>query len=471
MTINHLGYLGANEIAALIRQRKLSPVEVITDILEWIERVEPRINAFAHFAPEEALRSARRAEELILRGDPLPPLLGVPVTIKDHVDVRGMPTRSGSTLTKAMAAAHDNPLVTRLKNAGAIVLGKTTTSEFGWKAVSQSPLHGITHNPWKHGFNAGASSAGAAAAAAAGCGPLHLGSDGAGSVRLPAHFCGLYGLKLTYGRIPLVPQMKGDHVVHFGPLTRNVEDAALMMDALSGPHHLDPMSLPSSGESYSRDIRCRPGSLRIAYSEDLGHARVDPEVRALVANAIRRIAGFPGVILSSVTPEWGIKGRDLQRSLWCAHQVHHYDDVAQFGDRMDPGLVACVEQSRDISLADYDALRTRKYAYVAEINAFFDEWDFLLTPAASVAAFPADRLQPADWPQHPWDWMSWAEFSYPFNMSGNPAASIPCGVTSEGLPVGLQIVGRRFDDLRVLQLSLMVQCLEMSPKNRPYIDA
>jgi len=307
MTINHLGYLGANEIAALIRQRKLSPVEVITDILEWIERVEPRINAFAHFAPEEALRSARRAEELILRGDPLPPLLGVPVTIKDHVDVRGMPTRSGSTLTKAMAAAHDNPLVTRLKNAGAIVLGKTTTSEFGWKAVSQSPLHGITHNPWKHGFNAGASSAGAAAAAAAGCGPLHLGSDGAGSVRLPAHFCGLYGLKLTYGRIPLVPQMKGDHVVHFGPLTRNVEDAALMMDALSGPHHLDPMSLPSSGESYSRDIRRQPGSLRIACSEDLGHARVDPEVRALVANAIRRIAGLPGVILSSVTPEWGIE--------------------------------------------------------------------------------------------------------------------------------------------------------------------
>jgi aspartyl-tRNA(Asn)/glutamyl-tRNA(Gln) amidotransferase subunit A len=446
-----LAYLSATELAASLRAKRLSPVELMAALLDRVARLEPAINAFAFLDPDRAMQAARQAEAAIMGSSPLGPLHGLPITVKDNAAVAGMPTRSGSKTSETVAVSADVPFVARLKAAGAIVIGKTTLSEFGWSGVSSSPLTGLTHNPWRHGLNAGASSAGAAAAAAAGYGPLHQGSDGAGSIRMPAAFCGVFGLKPSYGRVPNAPVNVGDNTSHVGPITRNVADAALMLEVMAGPHHLDHTSLEARPAAYQRRLHEGIRGQRLAYSADLGHARVDPEIAAQVRRAAEAFAGAAGVSLVDVTPSWGVTGPDLARQMWAAHLTRLEKDLPAWADQMDPGLVACVRAGGGVSMPDYQALRTRKHAYIAEIHSFFESWDFLITPTVSVAAFPADRLRPVHWPEHAWDWMVWAEFSYPFNMAGNPAATVPCGFTADGLPIGLQIVGRRFDDLGVLQ--------------------
>ncbi|MEQ9124036.1 MAG: amidase family protein, partial [Alphaproteobacteria bacterium] len=361
------------------------------------------------------------------------------------------------------------PFVTRFKQAGAIPLGKTTTSEFGWKGVSQSPLTGITHNPWAHGMNAGASSAGAGAGAAAGYGPLHQGSDGAGSVRMPSHFCGIYGLKPSFGRVPNWPVPSNDQTSHIGPMTRTVMDAALMMETMSGPHPWDHYSLEATPPAYSRLLDgASVKGLRVAWSPDLGHARVDADVAALAKAGAEAFADM-GAHVEEVTPAWGPQGPDLIRFFWAAHELAYRKYLEEWEDKMDPGLVACIRSAKDYSAEQYVDMRWKKHAYIEAIHRFFEDYDLLLTPAVSVAAFPAELLMPEDWPQHPWDWLQWAEFSYPFNMSHNPAASIPCGFTAKGLPVGLQIVGRRMADLEVLKASAAFEAARPWADKRPEI--
>jgi aspartyl-tRNA(Asn)/glutamyl-tRNA(Gln) amidotransferase subunit A len=464
-----LCFTPATELVGAIRAKKLSSVEITSTVLDRIAALEPKLNAFAHLAAEEAMDAAAKADSALAKGASLGPLHGVPVTIKDLEPVRGMPFEGGTYLRHGDVAAADNVVVSRLRSAGAIILGKTTTPEFGWKGVSQSPVTGITHNPWKLGLNAGASSAGAGVGAAAGYGPLHQGSDGAGSIRMPAHFCGVFGLKPTYGRVAQSPMAPSDNTVHLGPLTRTVADAALMLKVMAGPHPDDYSSLEGQPADYLGLVASRPRAPRIAFSPDLGHARVDPDVAALVRKAVAVFETELGWRVEQVEPPWGPKGPELARFFWPAHYTRHADRVAEFRDRMDPGFVACIEAGLNITMADYQKMRLVKYAYCAEIHHFFEDWDFLLTPAVSVAAFPAEKLQPSHWPQHPWDWMSWAEFSYPFNMSQNPAASIPCGFTAAGLPVGLQIVGRRFDDLGVLQMSAAFEAARPWASVRPPI--
>ena len=451
MTDEELGYLPATELAGMIRAKTVSPVEVVSAIIRRIEGVEPRVNAFVTFAPDQALAAARAAEAAVMQGAALGPLHGIPATIKDLCWTSDFPTQFGSKIFAGHRTPTDNPTAARLKQAGAILLGKTATSEFGWTAVSRSPLSGITHNPWKHGTNAGASSAGAAVGAAAGYGPLHQGTDGAGSIRLPAHFCGVFGLKPSFGRVPYAPVNPGDYTSHMGPITRTVADAALMMEVMAGPHPLDHTTLEAWPAPYLRRLHEGIAGRRIAFSADLDHARVDPEVAALVRTAAERFAAAAKAPIEEVTPAWGPLGPELGRKFWSAHETRLVGHLPRWEAEMDPGLVACIRFGSQISIAEYQALRERKMAYIAAIHTWFEDWDFLLTPTASVAAFTAGQLQPADWPQDAWDWMSWAEFSYPFNMSWNPAATVPCGFTREGLPVGLQIVGRRFDDLGVLQ--------------------
>ncbi|WP_421999942.1 amidase [Reyranella sp.] len=470
MNETDLCFLPATDMADALRAKELSAVEIVSTVLKRIERLEPRLNAFAWLAADEAMAAAAEADRTLARGAPLGPLHGVPVTIKDHEAVRGMQLEYGTWLRKGEVAASDNAMVSRLRAAGAIILGKTTTPEFGWMGVSNSPLTGITHNPWKQGMNAGASSAGAGVGAAAGYGPLHQGSDGAGSIRMPAHFSGVFGLKPTYGRVPQSPVAASDNTVHLGPLTRTVADAALMLRTMAGPHPDDHTSLETLPADYPRLLGRRPRAPRLAYSPDLGHARVDPEVAALVEKAVAAFESELGWHVEPVKTPWGPKGPALARFFWPAHFTRHADRLPEFRDRMDPGFVACIEAGAAITMADYQKKRLEKYAYCAEINHFFDGWDFLLTPAVSVAAFPADRLQPAHWPQHPWDWLSWAEFSYPFNLSQNPAASMPCGLTADGLPVGLQIVGRRFDDLGVLQMAAAFEAVRPWADKRPPVD-
>lgn len=467
-----LCFLPATDLAPLIRARKLSPVEVVRTILARIEACEPQVNAFSYIAAEDALAAARVAEAKVMAGEPLGRLHGVTVTIKDLAPVNGMPTQRGSRIQHSLApVTEDAPLVERLKQAGAIVLGKTTTSEFGWSGVSNSPLTGITHNPWQHGMNAGASSAGAGAAAAAGYGALHQGSDGAGSIRMPSHFCGIYGLKPTFGRVPYAPPGNNDQMSHMGPMARTVGDAALMLAVMAGPHPGDYTSCEAPPPAYTSLLEA--GSLagkRIAFSLDLGHARVDPEVAALVREAAAVFASDLGATIEETTPPWAAEGPELIRFFWPAHMAGFARFLPDWESRMDPGLVACAKQGAPLTMLQYQQFRERKIAWSCAISRWFEDWDFLLTPAVSVAAFPAERLMPADWPQHDWDWIQWAEFSYPFNASHNPAASVPCGFTPAGLPVGLQIVGRRFDDLGVLQASRAFERARPWAHRRPALE-
>lgn len=461
-----LCFMPAVEAAARIRAKELSPVELMASVLARIERLEPRINAFSALAAEAAMDGAKAAEAAVATGDTQGPLHGLPVTIKDLTPLAGFPLEAGSYIKAGNIAATDAPFVTRLKNAGAIPLGKTTTSEFGWSGVSRSPLTGITHNPWKRGYNAGASSAGAGAGAAAGFGPLHQGSDGAGSVRMPAHFCGIYGLKPSFGRIPRVPVSNADQTSHDGSMTRTVADSALMLSVMAGAHPLDHYSLAGPAADYPALLDGGVEGLRVAYSPDLGHARVDGEVASLVAEAVGVFESM-GAHVTEVTPDWAAPGPELSRFFWPVRLLGLLPELAQWEARMDPGLVACIRSAGNPTVIEYMEMRERKLDYVAAVHDWFGDWDLLLTPAASVAAFPAERLQPEDWPQDDWDWMMWAEFSYPFNFAHNPAASIPCGFTDAGLPVGLQIVGRRLDDAGVLRASAAFEAARPWADKRP----
>ena len=447
----------------MLRSRAVSPVEVTEAVFDRIDRVEPSINAFATLTRELAFDSAKDAEQALRQGDG-GPLHGVPVTIKDLFHLRGVATRQGSKTQPDQAADSDSPVTARLKAAGAVILGKTTTSEFGWSGVSRSPLTGITHNPWRQGLNAGASSAGAGAAAAAGFGPLHQGSDGAGSIRMPSHFCGVVGFKPTWGLVPHFPVRNNDQVSHVGPITRTVADAALFLNATAGSHPFDHTSLTGPRQDFTGALERDVTGLRIAYSPDLGHARVDTDVAELVRAAALTFEAL-GCRVEEVAPAWGKDGPELGRFFWAVHETPLARYIEGAEDEMDPGLVECIRAGRGRTAETYLAMRARKLAYVERIHRFMADWDLLLTPAVSVAAFPAERLQPEHWPQHPWDWLCWSEFCYPFNMSGLPAASVPCGLTPQGLPVGLQIVGKRCDDHAVLRAAATFE--RARPASRP----
>ena len=466
MNSEDLGFMPATKLAEAIRTKKISPVEYTRSLLERIETLEPKVNAFAHLAADQAMDAARSAEQALMSGGRIGRLHGVPATIKDLVITKDMPTQSGSMIFKGHQPTEDSPVLPRLRDEGAIILGKTTTSEFGWTGVSHSPLTGITHNPWKFGYNAGASSAGAGAAAAAGYGPLHQGSDGAGSIRMPSHFCGVFGIKPSFGRVPYYPVGVGDLTSHMGPMSRTVADSALMLEVMAGPHPLDYTTLEAGPAHYLARLHEGIKGKKIAYSPDLGHARVDPEVASLVKKAAERFTAL-GATVEEVKTPWAAPGPELVRFFWSAHLTRLRPHLEKWESQMDPGLVACIKASDNVSVAEYQAARERKMPYIANIHRWFEDWDFLLTPSVSVAAFPAEKLMPDHWPQHAWDWVSWAEFSYPFNMSWNPAASVPCGFTTDGLPVGLQIVGRRFDDLGVLQASAAFEQAQPWAGKRP----
>lgn len=448
--MNELCFASAVDLAAHIARKELSPVEIAESVLRRIDEYNERVNAFSYLAGDLALDSAKQAERHVMDGMPLGPLHGVPVTIKDLHELEGYPFEQGSRCRAGAAGDTDCPVAARLKAAGAVILGKTTTSEFGWCGVSRSPLTGITHNPWKHGLNAGASSAGAGAAAAAGFGPLHQGSDGAGSIRMPSHFCGAVGHKPTWGLVPHIPVRNNDQVSHVGPISRTVADAALFLNATAGPHAFDHTSLVGARTDYLDELNVDVAKLKIAFSPDLGHARVDPDVASLVEAAVGLFESFDCTV-EVVTPSWGPEGREIGRFFWAVHESPLAVHLEEWEAEMDPGLVACIRAGCGHSAETYLAMRARKLAYVEQMHRFMADWDLLLTPSVSVAAFPADRLQPAHWPQHPWDWLSWSEFCYPFNMAGLPAASVPCGFNPVGLPVGLQIVGRRAADHLVLR--------------------
>jgi len=469
MSSAELCFIPATELARLIRARQISPVELTRAVLERVERLNPIVNAFCTVTADAALAAAREAEQAAMKGALRGPLHGIPFSIKDLHLTKGVRTMSGSFIFERRVPDVDPPVVRRLKQAGGVMLGKTTTPEFGWKGLGDSPLTGITRNPWNTGTTTGGSSAGAGAATAAGLGPIHQGSDGAGSIRIPSGFCGIYGLKPSFGRVPMWPVTNNDYASHMGPMARTVADAALMLSVMAGPDEWDRTSLETAPDDYTGKLTAGIKGLKVAFSPDLGGFPVDAEVASLVKQAARAFEDL-GCVVDEVKPGFA-DSHDLIRCLWSAHEAGNYAQyLPQWRDRMDPGLVACIEDGLRYSMVDYVEARGQKLAYWDTVRPLFEKFDLLLTPTLSVAAFPVGRLNPEHWRQHAWDWIGWASFSYPFNFTGQPAASAPAGFTSDGLPVGLQIVGRRFADLTVLQASAAFEAARPWAERRPPLD-
>ncbi len=456
----------ATELARLVRTKALSPVELMRATIARAETLNPQLNAICTPTYEAAMEQARAAEQAVMRDQPLGILHGVPATIKDLSFTKGVRTMGGSNLYRERVPDFDHLHVERLRAAGAISIGKTTVPELGWKGTSHSLVTGVTHNPWQLGMNAGGSSAGAAVCAAVGIGPLHQGSDGAGSVRMPAAFCGVYGLKPSFGRIPYHPHPNNGLISHVGPLTWTVADAALMLSALAGNEDRDMWSLEAPVQDFCVALDAGIAGLKVAYSPDLGYLRVDPEVAEVVRRAVSAFEEL-GCRVEEVDPGWG-DPIEMEHCLFASAYAGMLGSLLESrGHELDPGLAAITRHGQSYSAADYCRAQGERFAYYDRVHAFFQRYDLLLTPSLSVAAFPAERLIPAHWEQHPWDWLRWAGFSYPFNLTGQPAATCPCGFTPSGLPVGLQIVGERLCDRLVLQASRAFETARPWAARRP----
>jgi aspartyl-tRNA(Asn)/glutamyl-tRNA(Gln) amidotransferase subunit A len=431
------------------RRRTISPVEATQLALKRIAAVNPELNAMNLVDEAGALAAARDSEARWTKGAPRGLLDGVPVTIKDLMLTRGWPTLRGSkNIRKDQAWEEDAPAVARLREDNAVILGKTTSPEFGWKALGDSPLTGITRNPWKTNHTPGGSSAGAAAAAAAGMGVLHTGTDAGGSIRIPASFCGIVGHKPTYGRVPQYPPSPFAIVAHAGPMTRTVPDAALMLTVMARPDDRDAYALPPAELDFTVGLEDGIKGMRIAYSPRLGYAKVDPEVAASIAAAAKVFAEL-GAQVEEADPGFD-SPRDAFYVLWASGGTKV---ISNFSPRehaaMDPGLVAMGKVGEHFSSKDYLDAEAIRAALILRMNMFHRKYDLLLTPTVAVPALPVgqDLNDPAT-EKH---WIDWTPFSYPFNMTRQPAISVPCGLTKAGLPIGLQLVGRLHDDARVLR--------------------
>lgn len=451
----------ATELARRYRAGDLSPVDVTETVLDRIERLDPEVNAFVLVDGDSAIKAARSSEERWRRGEPLGELDGVPVPVKDIFLTRGWPTRKGSrTLANAGPDDEDAPAVARLREAGAVLVGKTTTPELGWKGVTDNPADGVTTNPWDTSATAGGSSGGSAAAVALGIGPLALGTDGGGSIRIPASFCGIYGIKPTYGRIPLYPASAFGTLAHAGPLTRTVADAALALDVMSRPDYRDWSAAEPPTRSFLEGLDDGVRGLRIAYSPTLAGAAVDPDVAAAVSAAARGFEDL-GAHVEEYDPGFAdpIEAFDVLWYSGAAKALAHLDDAER--ELVEPALLQASEAGARYTAVDYlDAVAVRA-SLGRLMGALHERFDLLLTPTVPVAPFEGGREVPEGWP-YP-RWTSWTPFSYPFNLTQQPAASLPCGFTRSGLPVGAHLVGRKFADAMVLRASQAFQTLRETP--------
>ncbi|HEY8480077.1 MAG TPA: amidase [Spirillospora sp.] len=458
--------LSATELLREYEAGELSPVEAARAVLDRIERLNPELNAFCLVDEETTLDMARAAADRRARGAVLGPLDGVPVSIKDVLLTRGWPTLRGSTtIDPAGPWDEDAPAVARLREQGAVFVGKTTTPEFAWKGVTDGPLTGVTRNPWDVSRTPGGSSGGAAAAVAAGMAPLALGTDGGGSVRIPAAFTGTFALKPTYGRVPHYPASPFGTLAHTGPMTNTVADAALLLDAICGPDGRDWSALAPPDVSFAEARPDDLTGLRVAFSPDLGFARVDPEVAEAVAAAAEVFAEL-GATVERADPGFDDPVEDFE-VLWfagAAKVVEHLSPEER--ERLDPGLREICERGATYSAMEYLAATSRRMELGRIMGLFHERYDLLLTPTMPIAAFEAGREVPPGSPSP--RWTSWTPFTYPFNMTQQPAASLPCGLTSGGLPIGLQVIGPRHADALVMSACRVFE--QARPWPRPPVE-
>ena len=464
MSQTDLCWMPATEMASAIRARQVSPVELVDALLGRIQQHNPALNAYCTLIEGQARQAARAAEAAVLRGDQLGILHGVPVSIKDLLFTRGVRTMRGSRIYEQFVPDQDAPAVARLKSSGAILLGKTTTPEFGWKGSTDSPLSGISRNPWDLARSCGGSSGGAAAAVAAGIGPLAVGTDGAGSIRIPAAYCGVVGLKPSRGRVAVYPPSAVGFLSHAGPIARTVRDAALMLQAMAGPDERDLGSLPADASDYLLACEQPLRGLRVAWSPDLGYAPVEPEIARMCASAAQVFAADLGCVLEEATPGFSDPVESLQ-TLWASGlAVALGPYLLEWGDRMDPGLVELIRSAERLSALDYAAALVERDTLWDHVQRFFEHYDLLLTPTMPTTAFAADVASPSEVAGRPTSHFGYTPFTFPFNLTGQPAISVSCGFATDGLPVGLQIVGRRFDDATVLRAAAAFEAA------RPWAD-
>jgi aspartyl-tRNA(Asn)/glutamyl-tRNA(Gln) amidotransferase subunit A len=450
----------ATELAAGYSAGERSPVEETRSALDRISD-DGLLNAYCLVDAEASLEQAEESEERWREGRPIGLLDGIPASVKDMFLTAGWPTLRGSTaIDRDQDWDVDAPVTARLREHGAVLLGKTTTPELGWKAVTDSPLNGVTRNPWNPELTAGGSSGGSAAAVAAGMGALSVGTDGGGSVRIPASFCGLVGFKPTYGRIPLYPASAFGSLSHAGPIAWSVDDVALVMDVLALRDHRDPTALAPPVSSYREAVRRPVQGITAAFSPDLGYAEVDPEVARIVREAVEALVDA-GVRVEQADPgfEDPLAAFDVLWSAGAAQTLERFP--ADRTGAVDPGLAEVWARGRELSAADYLTATDRRMALGIQMGAFHERYDVLLTPTVPVPAFPAGHDVPPgsglSW------WPEWTPFTYPFNLTQQPAATVPAGVTEDGRPVGLQVVGPRHSDDLVLAVARTFEAVRPWP--------
>jgi aspartyl-tRNA(Asn)/glutamyl-tRNA(Gln) amidotransferase subunit A len=470
-----LAYTSAAELAALIARRAVSPVEAVDVVLDRIEKTQPTLNAFITVCAEEARAAAKKAEAAVMRGDALGPLHGVPFAVKDLVNTAGVRTTFGSWALADNVPSADSPAVARLKAAGAILVGKTTTPEFGHKCFTEAPLFGRTANPWNVSRTPGGSSGGAAAAVAAGLGPIGIGTDGGGSSRIPAACCGIVGFKQTLGLVPhdLTPDGFGNQS-HITPMTRTVMDTALMLQAMAGPHPCDPHSLGLAVPDFVAAARPEGDlkAVRIAWRPLLGNTLLSREVREACERALSAFAELGAIVelvddaFTSTEPIWLI----LTQSFWNA-RFRRY--VAQFGNRMSDTLLRQMDNGAGhtaVALQEAMFERTRVFR---DIQGWFRPYEIVATPTLSRTALAIDHdfFAPIEIDGQVADTVrkAWYPYTLPFNLSGNPAVTMPCGFGADGLPIGLQLIGRHLGDAHLLRAAALFEQARPWEAARPQI--
>ena len=444
----------AVELVAAYGAKELSPVEATEAVLARIDEVDGEINAMCLVDRESALAQARASEARWQAGAPQGLLDGVPTSMKDIFLTKGWPTLRGSkSIDPDQTWDVDAPVTARLREDGMVFVGKNTTPEIAWKGVTDSPLTGVTRNPLDTRMTAGGSSGGAAAIVAAGMGPVAVGTDAGGSIRIPASFCGIVGFKPTHGRVPMFPASPFGPLAHAGPMTRTVEDAALLMDIISLPDHRDPTALAPPRATFRGELARDLTGLHVAYSRDLGWVDVDPEVAATVDAAVAKVDAA-GLHVTATDPCFD-DPFDAFELLWGASAATLLRTMPRARDTIDPELGRAWDLGESVSGVDVFEARAVAARLGITMGAFHEQHNLLLTPTMPIPAFEAGHdVPPGSGMTH---WAQWTPFTYPFNMTQQPAISIPCGTTSAGLPVGLQIIGPRHSDDLVLAAARWVE--------------
>ncbi|MFW9785563.1 MAG: amidase [Candidatus Heimdallarchaeota archaeon] len=465
-------YMSAYHMADMIKRQELTSVEITETIIERIQRINPIINAYCTLTFDLAREMAKKADEAVKKGEKLGLIHGVPTSIKDLVFTKGIRTTFGSKIYENFIPEEDEVVVKRLKDAGCVILGKTNTPEFGWAGVTYNLIFGDSLNPWNLERTTGGSSGGAAAAVASGISPLAQGSDGGGSLRHPTALCGVYGLKPQYGRVPQYPSIgfAGYSLSVQGPITRFVNDAALMLDVMKGPYEGDMESLPEQKVNYCEEVKQFPKKLKIGYSIDFGYAKViDQDVERCILDSVKKFEEL----------EWEVSEAKIKLrapnlpfiTLWTACYAYDLKSLlTKWRDKIDPQFIKAVDAGFSYdSISIMKAFALRKKIYDAFYTQF-KEYDVIISPTTAVPAFKLGIRFPTEINGKAVSPVAWMPFTFPINMMGNPAASIPAGFSREGLPIGMQITGRRFDELTVLQVSKAFEDIAPWQDKKPKLE-